>query len=331
MHNLFLVSSPLQLLCAIEAKAHFKTKNNILVIVYYSGDTQSSIEHTEKVAALSEWDEVIRLNSASKQSKYKEYLALLKYLKQFEYDYIFAGHLGNIQKTVVASMKKEAFFIIDDGMVTLNLHKFAFNPNNKPKRTLKQKLKELRFTLLGYKTQMRDTINYFTYFDLQPYADEQIVKNRFEYLLSTHLGDLAQDDTVYFIGQSLLADNLLDKETFIAYMQKVIDSYHGKKIVFIPHRREKAPKELEALVGDNFRIEYFHGPVEIEFVLQKILPMHIASFCSSGLMTLKKIFPDAQYDAFVLEQEDLNKRKEGIKNAYRVLSEEGFSLITLKG
>lgn len=31
--NLFSVTSPFQYICAIEAKAHYKTKNNILLLV----------------------------------------------------------------------------------------------------------------------------------------------------------------------------------------------------------------------------------------------------------------------------------------------------------
>jgi len=34
-NNLYIVSTPMQLLCAIEAQNHFKTKNNVLVILFF--------------------------------------------------------------------------------------------------------------------------------------------------------------------------------------------------------------------------------------------------------------------------------------------------------
>ena len=59
--NIFLVTSPLQYICAEEALYEYKTNNNILVLV--EQNEESGIKHLKNVFNEKKWDTVIKIKS----------------------------------------------------------------------------------------------------------------------------------------------------------------------------------------------------------------------------------------------------------------------------
>ena len=229
MKNLYLISSPFQALCATEAKEYFRLNNNIALIVNYANDSSENIQQIQNIIALSQWDEIIIIGAEIKNSKYKEYLKRLFLLKKYIYENIFVGHFGQFQHIILGSLDYKKSFVIDDGVITLDLHKNELNPFRDKKQKILKKLKTLRYRIFGFTPIFdKEKLHYFTIFKLQSYYGEEIIFNKFLFL-KKHLENKKQDlDSVYFLGQPLMPD-LMSLEDYIKNLMYVQKYFYKRK------------------------------------------------------------------------------------------------------
>ena len=99
---------------------------------------------------------------------------------------------------------------------------------------------------------------------------------------------------------------LLTEIDFIRAFTQVFNYYkkQGKKIKYILHRRENR-KILEQHFS-NIEIVQFDNLLELELLIKKIKPLHIASFYSAALFSLKKIYDITLIDSFLLDIEHID-------------------------
>lgn len=111
----------------------------------------------------------------------------------------------------------------------------------------------------------------------------------------------------YFFGGDLSELNLLSRDQEFSLLEMVINYYisKNKELVYISHRRE-AVEKLE-LIRNEFNIDVitFGNPTEIHFLLMESHPNDIASFVSTALFTVSKIFDFASVKAFYLPMDDM--------------------------
>lgn len=316
-YNLFIVRSPLQFINAIEAKHHFKTQNNILCLIHNTSTVNS--KQMNKLLTLTTWDKTLELNSDNSKNSLFKNIKFIKALLKYPFNYIFTGHLGNINITLISSLIKEKIFLIDDGTATLALHKTMLNPNHIKKITLNSLIREYRFKIFGLKSNLKNLkINYFTFFNLTPYLDEKIIKNEFLFLKNTFSKKTNNShDIVYLLGQNAVETNTMREEIYIGYLKKIINYYQNKKIIYYPHRSEEITSAYTPLKNENFIIMGSEQPIEIELLTKGNNPSTIASFISSALFTLHQIFPNASIDSFILETEDLLNNQETLQMIYK--------------
>ncbi|MDK2702069.1 hypothetical protein QO226_19245, partial [Vibrio vulnificus] len=117
--NLFLVTSPLQLLCAIEAKHHFRTSNNILIV--REEKSQSAVRQMRVLLDKSEWDHVIFIGRKSKVWEARKLHSKLKSIhNSLSFLYIFYADYSAWRTNVLLNnieVKHEVMF--DDGVGTV--------------------------------------------------------------------------------------------------------------------------------------------------------------------------------------------------------------------
>lgn len=315
-YNLFIVRSPLQFINAIEAKHHFKTQNNILCLIHNSSIVNS--KQMNQLLMLTTWDKIIEVNSNNQKNNLLKNVKFVKSLLKYQFNNIFTGHLGNINITLISSLVKEKIFLIDDGTATLALHKTILNPNHIKKITLNSLIREYRFKLFGLKSNIKNIkINYFTSFNIEAHANEEIIKNEFLFLKSKFIKKRDDKiDTIYLLGQNLVEIGAMKEEVYIGYLKKIIKYYKNKEIVYYPHRSEEITSAYEPLKNENFTIESSKQAIEIELLTKGINPSTIASFISSALFTLHQIFPNAIIDSFILNPEDLLSHQKEIHMIY---------------
>ncbi|CAA6820019.1 MAG: Unknown protein [uncultured Sulfurovum sp.] len=314
MYNLFLIRSPLQLINAIEAQQYFKTKKNILCIIHNTSVINSS--HMRKVLPLNNWDEIIELNPHNHKNSFLNNVKLIKKLQKKHFKYIFTGDIGNINTAFISSLRKNETYLLDDGTLTLVSHKILNHPYEKEKWN--KTLKRNRYKVFGLNCNLKnEAINYFTLFEIQAHSNEKIVKNEFTFFKKTFLTALKKDlNTVYFIGQNLLVENIVSEKTYFWYLKNIIKYYKDKTIIYYPHRFEKITDSYSVIESENFIIKKSSQPIEVELLTKKMYPMYIASFVSSALSSLQKIFQDASIDSFVIKQSELLNHQKDFKLIY---------------
>ena len=184
MKSLFFVSSPLELICAIEARRQFKTENSILVLYLFDKD-KPIIEY---IMSLSNgWQEIYRPYRDSINYG-KRWLIMLKKIKKQEYEYLFTTGM-TFASHFLFNIKYKKYYFLDDGTLTLrNVSHFKKKGSlsnhislflGENKLGLKYKWKEFSYYFLGHKHRgILNKLNLFTFFDIPKSKNIDIVRNK---------------------------------------------------------------------------------------------------------------------------------------------------------
>jgi len=323
--NIFIVRSPLQIINAIEAREHFKLQNTVLVMMLDKAECLNA-DQMRDALKISAWDEVISYQPQQKASSLSEQVQLIKRLKKDEYDYMFSGDFGTVNKIMMANLNAKEIFLIDDGTATIVIHQKLFEKQSAP---LRKKAKLLRYRLFGLKSRIKNTINFFTCYDLKSIKDEQIVENSYQYMQKKYLKELEQDNKTYVLGQNLTQVKFMDDKTYVSYVKKIISHYSGE-IIYIPHRTEIISESLRGLFNERFKLQMTEGPIELVFLKDAIYPSRVISFVSSALFTLNKIFSKAEVNAIKIDENDLKLGQENIKICYTFFDNTSVKVVTLE-
>ncbi len=322
MYNLYIVHSPLQILSAIEAKNHFNLKNNILLIV--KNKLPKNNELMSNVLQYSKWDKIVELNY-NKNSKFINTVKLIKELKYYSYKYIFTGNVGNTNEAIISNLNKEKKFLIDDGTATLVYHKE--NSKNKPNNISSTfSIRKLRYKLFLLKHNKVKDLSYFTFFNIKPYNNEDIIKNDFAYLKEKFLNSSKKlHNTVYIIGQSI-GNLYISNELYLIYIKQIIQDNSNKKIVYFPHRYEDLHILLNELGSENFSIKESILPIELEILSSNSYPESIVSFFSTALFTLNILLDDTDVSSYVIEYDKVLKNLNTVETCYTEIDSENITL-----
>lgn len=290
MKNLYIVASPLQTINAMEAMRHFDTKNNIIVAIY--NDVQKNTDQVEDLLSRVEAEDIIRIYP-SKTSKFPEYVKLINRLKKHTYNYVFSGDFGTTYRVIIANLRKNKTFLLDDGTLTITLYGKYLKPN----KLNEYNFRVFRYLLVGLKISIKEKINLFTYFDFEPLNGVDIIKNELKHLSSYYDidKDKADEKTLYLLGQTALGlfENLDD---YVNDVKKVLDTHSDKKVIYIPHRSEgeTVTNKVRELTNPNLEILTIDKSVELYFLENSIYPLYVVSHISTALLTLKLIFKECK-------------------------------------
>jgi len=320
--NLFIVFSPLQIINAIEAIHHFKCKNNILVINYKPCQDKNNTQ-MDDLAGYHKWDEVIKVGSGGRRSKFLIYVSLIKRLKKVQYDHVFVAGFTSAIYTILANLKKNKLFLIDDGVGTISEYNHILAPN----KPIKLRLKHMRFWLFGIRTKFTDRIDLFTCFNLKPLPHISVERNNLSWFQKEYASDAIMGNSVYFLGTIHR-----DGEGYEAYV-KILDNFlreQSVKVIYVPHRYEKIKKSLRLILDKyNVEVRQLGMPVEIYFLTKKIIPYLVAGTASSAFFTLKLLYPNTKYKAIY----HLTKESEAynLEEINKYLSGIGVEVLDFKG
>lgn len=311
--SISIISSPLQLLNAVEAVHHFKTNHNILVLIFNS--ELNSTDHAQKLNLLNEenWSEVIYydMGKISKKKRFFEQVKLIKKLKQDSYDYLLAGDFGTIQQALMANLSIDNIYLLDDGTATIVTYEKLKNKDFFKNFTLSAKMKLLRYLLAGLQYKIKQDIDFFTIYNLQALPHLQVVQHDFSYLKQNRLKMCKNSKNIYILGQNLVEVGWISEENYLKYVQGIIkmimEQYDGK-IIYKPHRSEIITKAYDNLINERFSIDddISQGPIEVSLIDNNIYPAIIISFFSSALFSLDKIFTDTIIYSIKIKKEDLS-------------------------
>lgn len=302
LKNLFIVGTPLQLLNAIEAVQQFKLENNILVVVHRS--LEANRVQMDTLKSLYDWEKILDIEYSRHSSIFK-YIDLVKHLKKYSYKYIFISKLEVVPKIVIPNVTKERVFLLDDGALTITIYEKQIKTN----KINKYNFKELRFLFFGLKIKIKDKINLFTYFDLEPVNGISVIKNNLTFLKDSYLKNAEKNsDTIYFVGQPIY--HIMGIDNYVGNLEKLIKS-SNKKIVYIPHRGEKKDflLLLSSLKNPLLTILEIGMPIELYFLQNGIYPSRVISYYSTALTTLDIIYDDCEINPIRIPESLLKNNK----------------------
>jgi len=333
--NLFIISSNLQFINAMEAVEYFKLDNIIFlfinisieeIIINFYTSIFNNIKYNfyfYKKGLLSDVNNIKIINN----------------LKKYNYNYIFLGYFSHQNRLISCNLLYKNLFLIDDGTYTIILHKELFFKEffgtsmlitNKYRN--KQKLynfiffiKKLFYISFNLKNDFKSyELNFFTIYNLKKTKNEKIIYNNFFYLKNKISEKKYSYDKhkVFFLGQALY--NILDVSTddYIFYIKKIIYLYKKSNIsiIYIPHYREdnEVLIKLSKFKSDYFEIKKIDIPIELYLINSSILPFKIASFFSSALFSIKILYPSISIESFIIENNRVKERLDIIEIYNRI-------------
>lgn len=289
---LFLVESPFQLLCALEAEDHFKFSESYFLI-RLSGEKRND----EQLLRLS--NEFLKeknykiLFIRSKKKSLKDYARFFLYkgfffVRLLRAEKIFVGNIeSRFLNYLIKGISKNKIILLDDGAKTLIIHtKYADNK----------------------------CYNLFTIYDLMPYKNQKIYKNQF-LRLKRNFSNYEVETEVLFLGTKLTELGFVTHQQYISYLKKIVDYFDTKKIIYIPHRGEDINK-LKTLQTEipQLSITKLNFPVELYGLNFFKKPSIVASFYSTALLTIKYIY-NCDIVSFKYDYGD-SKNKDDIDQVY---------------
>lgn len=271
--NVFLVTSPFQYICALEAKSHYQTKNNILLLV--NQESEPGITQQRKLLDTNEWDYII---SIGRKNRSKFVPKAIKEIQKISHNnklehFFHAEYNAWRTKLILRNLliKKEVYF--DDGTLTINEYEESIRSKNKFYRP--RFIQDLIVRFQGCepigKLAQSNSLDIFTIFDI-PYPEHSIIKNNFSVLINKYgYPKLYNPEApVGFIGQGAIGHKR--RKTVDEYIAEIkhFTRKHNRSIIYFPHRTE--PKEVMEKVSSIPGLSYHLSklPLEIELIDRKI-------------------------------------------------------------
>jgi hypothetical protein len=309
--NLFFVSSPFQLICAMEALAYYKCKSNLLVIRDQENDLAE--KHVSKIICKDDWDFIIKLPKKPKKFSLPRMPDLLNKIKKIKpdmtFDKVFFAEYSTWRIAVIlANVHADREIMFDDG--TLTLFEFENKIKNKKVVNVSRPKKELSLRLLGYKRSrlIKPHANFemFTFFNISS-PDTTISQNFFTRLISTYnLGNVfSSDGNIIFIGDGG-TKRMLNLDKYKESLVQLCATNSNKKVYYFPHRNE--PNTVRKLISEVKGLEYVNSLLPIEMQIQQVSEgvSAIYGFYSSALYSLSTIYTNIPLYTRKLENSELN-------------------------
>ncbi|HFU75314.1 MAG TPA: hypothetical protein ENK91_09050 [Bacteroidetes bacterium] len=320
-YNLFIVSSPLQVMNAIEAVEHFKTQNNILLIL--STENTNQLTQMNQLLTFIDWFRVEYISPLTYKGINRFFFPRLishqlKDIKNYKIDKLFVGdyrseHLNHI----VNYFQHKDVYLLDDGLNQLSYHKYILTPS------YKLRIRRFIYKAFFYKlSKVKYTM--FTMFTIK---NEKVINNNHSFF-KKYINTKIIEDKVYFIGQPLVDLKIMSEENFKKELLKVILFYSKKRFIYILHRKEDGERIKKISNEFNFEYKKFNNVIEIEMLNSKKIPSDFATFFSTAIITLPSFIKDAKYITFKSQYFN-NNVVDTIEDIYKEFEERNLKVESL--
>lgn len=296
--NLFLVTSPLQYLCAVEAKKYYcPDETSILLLV--KQPREPGISQLTHVLNRNKWTHVIDVERTQRSFSVPKAIKAATQVNGGKYfKYFFHGEYNAWRtKLILKNLEIETEVYFDDGSLTLS----EYERHIKTQSTFYRPrfINDLVVRLQGLqpigKLPISKKLEIFTMFkDLK--ANVPVRFNCFEELKKkysiTSIKALT-DSKALFLGQGSIGCDGTKKERYLDIIHRFA-AVTNKPILYVPHRTESA--EIRTMVEQIPNLTYHDStfPVEIEIAEKGLNLADVGGISSTALYSLKLIYPNIQ-------------------------------------
>jgi len=264
---------------------------------------------------------------------------------------MFVGFFSANLRRFIANISYQKLYLIDDGVYTVSIHREIYNSHSNKLykkyitrysekqrdnfyRQLKFEFYHLSRKISLWKNGLRNDmkikqLNFFTMFNLPQYKNEIIEKNNFSFLKQYYNSQqFIEDDSVYFLGQPLYKVDNMTLNKYINMLKCIFNYYKERhqNIKYIIHRSEDEDVVNAIKDMDYVEILNLSMPVELFLLRNNIKIKKLVSFVSTGLFSVKIIYPSVDIDAFYF-----TASKSDIKNTndylYKIMKNHNINVI----
>lgn len=312
---LFVISSPLQLINAVEARDRFHAGAHTTLLFIF----KKSIDIKQIQPILDQHWSQVHYFRWRKISRLFYPLMLARLLKTPpNVGRVYLGYPFNIRAHLANTCQTETW-LLDDGTFTLWV--------NDQLAEIKSELWKSR-SLADYVFGRRVSTSYlkqttfFTCYDIAPKQGQPVVHNDFRCLKSRISADVPVADEILFIGTPVEKNLVENTSAFLTLMRQVKSFYGSKRVVYAAHRYEDVASRTQQLAALGVDVVQFDTSLEVAFFNAASRPAEIASFTSSALSNLHQIYgftarsfrvpssmtPPERRNVFKLLYEDIGRR-----------------------
>ena len=290
--TLFIVNSPFQCLCMLEAIDYFNIKD---FNVFQTADFENSSDSMNRLLSplgisieKKDFNHIVKSLPKHIFSKHNYYDTIFigNYMS---YDFILAWIYGKIGANIC---------YLDDGVQAIYICAKNF------KRTYKNWKIKMVISIYRFFAFLKGMIKksfFFTIYDVQ--TDKfTIIRNPF-LILRNSIKKVSKG--IYIVGTNsgiLPITNHSYEEYLYTLISKVKNAFPGEIIYYCPHRRDKN----NLVIFDFCRqqgVEIFNTQVslEVDFISTGVVPKYIAGFGSNALITLRMLYKDTFIENIALD------------------------------
>lgn len=322
---LFFISKPQELLGAIEARKQFNITESTLVYSCKPGIDKKTIEYL--IDKSEHWHDIIFVRPKPYYGYF--WVSLLNTLKKEHFNYVFTRGFS-VAAYIIHNLNYNEHILLDDGNATVIISEEFKTKGNLTqrfslfkglnKKGFKYNLISWLYTLFGISVEKEvNTISFFTFYNLPKIKHQTIYNNNMSWLnaLKSEGNLKVTNDIIFVVGTDFCGANILTVNDYTDELLKIKNYYQNKKLVYIPHPREKETF-LNHLKDQGFGMRLNTYNIELDFLLANEIPTHIAGTVSTALITLKLIYGDAtEVEYFVIQDDKLSESNaKKFKNIY---------------
>jgi len=279
--NLFMVSTPWQLVNASEAISAFNAKGNVLIVRATSN--QINIRQMQALLQPDDWSSIVYLSN--NKSNFLQYAKVIKDCKKTHYDKIFIGW-DWFSQILFSNVVFNDAYIIDDGLLTITHYNELRLGVKKYQEFFKKKL---RFILFGFKVFTFKRIGFFTSFLLPNLDNIKIKRHNFQSIRKKYSAkNFQKNKDVFIVGQALTEKEVMSQKLYNQYIAGICRYFQGCNVLYIPHRDEK---NIFRFVDsfDGMELKIIDQPLEIFLLESKVTPKAIVGLFSSLLVNVRQL------------------------------------------
>lgn len=308
--NLFFVSSPFQLMNAIEAREFFNCQNSILVL--RDQENELAENHVERLLVESDWDHILRLSKLAKSIAMPRMPRLLRELKKLNkglrFDRVFSAEYSTWRSAVLlANLEFNEEVMIDDGTLTL----YEYEEHIKPHKvfSVARAKKDLLLRLFGYKPARkvypRENFKIFTYFNIEQDAIP-IERNQFRCLSGRFSLGAAYNPngSIAYVGDGGTKE-LIKVDSYLSNLKELCVEKSSQTIYYFPHRNEGEEVRQQLSLVKNLRYVETDLPIELQLTSISGGISGVYGTYSSALFSLAKIYPRIPIHVRKLTEDDI--------------------------
>lgn len=335
--NLFLVTSPFQYLCAVEALNAYKTDNNILLLVKQG--SEPGISQEKALLDRTQWQHIIEIPRVSRSKHVPNAIHKIKNITHNQplSHFFHAEYSAWRTKLLLRNLVIENEVYYDDGTLTINEYEESIRTKSiysRPRFLQDLMIRIRRCTPIGQLEQSKN-LELFTIFDIKDPIHLVRKNSLHEMKKKYNAVDLYDKKApIGFIGQGSIGHKRM--KSIATYLNEIkhFSETTNNSIIYFPHRTESEEVTRQVKKIKNLEYHYSQMPLEIELIEKKIKLSALVGNVSTvqytslilykGMPVFNLVNPNAELDYTLT---DLERNRE--KRIHELFKEIGIKYITI--